>query len=88
MIQLLMMIGCDMATQKELRDYAVSRKIIRLMREGYPQKQATAIAFRMLKDGELNIPGKPKKKKKKNPIKERNERRRRYQSKLRKIRGY
>ena len=82
-----MMTGCDMATQKELRDYAVSRKIIRLMREGYPQKQATAIAFRMLKDGELNIPGKPKKKKK-NPIKERNERRRRYQSKLRKRRGY
>ena len=76
-----------MATRKEMQDYAVSRKIIRLMREGYPQKQATAIAFRMLKDGELNIPGKPKKSKKKDPIKERNERRRRYQQELRR-RGY
>lgn len=71
-----------MATRKEMQDYAVSRKIIRLMREGFPQKQATAIAFRMLKDGELNIPGKPKKKKK-DPIKERNERRRRWQQELR-----
>ena len=77
-----------MATQKQLRDYAISRKIIRLMREGYPQRQATAIAFRMLKDGELNIPGKPKKKKKKDPIKERNERRRKYQRELRNRRGY
>jgi len=81
------MIGFNMATRKEMQDYAVSRKIIRLMREGYPQKQATAIAFRMLKDGELNIPGKPKKKKKKDPIKERNERRRRWQQELRR-RGY
>ena len=72
-----------MATRKELVDYAVSRKIIRLMREGFPQKQATAIAFRMLKDGELNIPGMPKKVKRKDPIKERNERRRRWQQELR-----
>ena len=82
-----MMIGFNMATRKEMQDYAVSRKIIRLMREGYPQKQATAIAFRMLKDGELNIPGKPTKVKRQDPIKERNERRRRWQQELRR-RGY
>ena len=46
----------DMAKRTAIEDYAISRKIVRLMREGYPQKQATAIAFRMFKDGELNIP--------------------------------
>lgn len=45
-----------MAKRTQIEDYAISRKIVRLMREGYPQKQATAIAFRMFKDGELNIP--------------------------------
>ena len=45
-----------MAKRTPIEDYAISRKIVRLMREGYPQKQATAIAFRMFKDGELNIP--------------------------------
>lgn len=45
-----------MAKRTPIEDYAISRKIVRLMREGYPQKQATAIAFRMWKDGELNIP--------------------------------
>lgn len=46
----------------EIENYAISRKIVRLMREGYPQKQATAIAFRMFKDGELPIPRQPKQK--------------------------
>ena len=45
-----------------MEDYAISRKIVRLMREGFPQDQATAIAFRMFKDGELPIPQEPKKK--------------------------
>lgn len=45
-----------MAKRTQLEDYAISRKIVILMREGYPQRQATAIAFRMWKDGELNIP--------------------------------
>ena len=39
-----------------LEDYAISRKIVKLMREGYPQDQAAAIAFRMWRDGELNLP--------------------------------
>jgi len=46
----------------EIENYAISRKIVRLMREGFPQKQATAIAFRMFKDGELPIPRQPKQK--------------------------
>jgi type III secretory pathway lipoprotein EscJ len=46
----------DMAKRTEIEDWAISRKIVILMREGYPQRQATAIAFRMFKDGELNIP--------------------------------
>ena len=46
----------------EIENYAISRRIVRLMREGYPQKQATAIAFRMFKDGELPIPRQPKQK--------------------------
>ena len=39
-----------------IEDHAISRKIVRLTREGYPQRQATAIAFRMFKEGELSIP--------------------------------
>ena len=54
--------GFDMARRTPIEDYAISRKIVRLMREGFPQKQATAIAFRMFKDGELPIPQQPKKK--------------------------
>lgn len=46
----------------EIENYAISRKIVRLMREGFGQKQATAIAFRMFKDGELPIPRQPKQK--------------------------
>lgn len=45
-----------MAKRTEIQNYAISRKIVRLTREGYPQKQATAIAFRMFKDGELPLP--------------------------------
>ena len=45
-----------------MEDYAISRKIVRLMREGYPQKQATAIAFRMYKEGELPLPPSPQQK--------------------------
>lgn len=61
---LMMMIlsGYDMAKRTPIEDYAISRKIVRLMREGFPQDQATAIAFRMFKDGELPIPQPPKKK--------------------------
>jgi hypothetical protein len=40
----------------EIEKYAISKKIVKLMREGYGQDQATAIAFRMYRDGELNIP--------------------------------
>lgn len=39
-----------------MEDYAISRKIVKLKREGYSQRQATAIAFRMWRDGELNLP--------------------------------
>jgi hypothetical protein len=51
-----------MAKRTEIQNYAISRKIVRLMREGFPQKQATAIAFRMFKDGELPLPPSPKQK--------------------------
>tara|TARA_R100001480_G_scaffold50776_2_gene64152 strand:+ start:1667 stop:1915 length:249 start_codon:yes stop_codon:yes gene_type:complete len=54
--------GFDMAKRTEIENYAISRKIVRLMREGFPQDQATAIAFRMFKDGELPIPRQPKQK--------------------------
>jgi hypothetical protein len=43
-------------TPSEYKQYAISRKIIMLRREGYPQRQATAIAYRMWKDGELKPP--------------------------------
>jgi|DEB0MinimDraft_3_1074331.scaffolds.fasta_scaffold279845_2 hypothetical protein len=45
-----------MAKPTPLEEYAISRKIVKLKREGYPQDQAVAIAFRMWKDGELNLP--------------------------------
>lgn len=32
---------------------AISRKIAKLVKEGFPQKQATAIAFRMYRAGEI-----------------------------------
>ena len=34
---------------------AISNKVDLLISEGYPLEQATAIAFRMFKDGELTI---------------------------------
>ena len=54
--------GFDMAKRTQIENYAISRKIVRLMREGFPQDQATAIAFRMFKDGELPIPRQPNQK--------------------------
>ena len=51
--------GKDMARRTPMEDYAISRKIVKLMREGYPQDQAAAIAFRMWRDGELNLPKTP-----------------------------
>ena len=61
-----------------MEDYAISRKIVKLMREGYPQDQAAAIAFQMWRDGELNLP------KTQDQIrKERDKRRRDYFKKLR-----
>ena len=35
---------------------AISDKVDDLLSEGYPVNQATAIAFRMFRDGELTIP--------------------------------
>lgn len=90
MTQPLKMTGYNMATKKEMKDYAISRKIIKLMREGFPQKQAAAIAIRMYKDGELNIPSQKKKKKtKEQKFKERRQRQKRYQAKeSKRRRGY
>jgi hypothetical protein len=48
-----------MATSKEVKAYLISRKIVLLMREGYPKRQATAIAIRMYRDGELDINPRP-----------------------------
>lgn len=70
--------GKDMARRTPLEDYAISRKIVKLMREGYPQDQAAAIAFRMWRDGELNLPKTPDQIRK-----ERDKRRRDYFKKLR-----
>lgn len=39
----------------QLKQYEISRKILLLMREGYPQRQAAAIAIRMWNDGELKL---------------------------------
>lgn len=35
---------------------AISEKIELLISEGFPEEQATAIVFRMFRDGELSIP--------------------------------
>ena len=67
-----------MARRTPMEDYAISRKIVKLMREGYPQDQAAAIAFRMWRDGELNLPKTPDKIRK-----ERDKRRRDYFKKQR-----
>lgn len=48
-----------MAKRTELEQYAISRKVLRLMREGFPKQQSTAIALRMYKDGELPLPPSP-----------------------------
>lgn len=56
------MTGCNMAKYKRMTDlekYGISRKVVKLKREGYPHDQAVAIAFRMWRDGELNIPPTP-----------------------------
>lgn len=49
-----------MATRKNSRtpqqNEAISDKVDDLLAEGYPVHQATAIAFRMFRDGELTIP--------------------------------
>ena len=60
----------------ELKQYAISRKIVILMREGYKQKQATAIAYRMWRDGELKPPTPNQRKRK------RESRKRRWQREL------
>ena len=57
-------------TPTEYKQYAISRKILLLRREGYPQRQATAIAFRMWKDGELRPP-KPEEKKRQRDMRRR-----------------
>ena len=51
-----------MAKRTELEQYAISRKLLRLMREGFSKQQSTAIALRMFKDGELPLPPSPKQK--------------------------
>ena len=57
-------------TADEYKQYAISRKILLLRREGFPQRQATAIAFRMWKDGELRQP-KPGEKKRQRDMRRR-----------------
>jgi len=69
-------------TPSEYKQYAISRKILLLRREGYPQRQATAIAFRMWKDGELK-PRKPGEKKRQRDMR----RRRWYDQRARMRRG-
>lgn len=68
-------------TPTELKQYAILRKILLLRREGYPLRQATAIAFRMWKDGELRPP-KPGEKKR-----QRDMRRRRWFDQRARMRG-
>ena len=45
-----------MAKRTKLEQQIISRKIIFLRGEGYARKQATAIAMRMHRDGELPKP--------------------------------
>lgn len=51
-----------MATRTRQQNQIISAKIRKLMAEGYGTRQATAIALRMWRDGELR--GSPKAKKK------------------------
>jgi predicted esterase len=44
-----------MAKRTPAENYAISQKIEILMQEGFEEEQATAIAFRMFRDGELDI---------------------------------
>jgi len=62
-----------------LKQYAISRKIVMLMREGYPNNQATAIAYRMWRDGELKPPT-PTQRKRKRDARKRRWRRERFQN--------
>jgi len=50
-----------MAKRSKQEQQIISRKIIFLKGEGYARKQATAIAMRMHRDGELPRPIKPPK---------------------------
>ena len=63
-----------------LKEYAISRKIVMLMREGYPNNQATAIAYRMWRDGELKPPT-PNQRKAKRDARKRRWQRERYRGK-------
>jgi hypothetical protein len=44
-----------MAKRTQAENFAISQKVKLLMQEGYEEDQATAIAFRMFRDGELKI---------------------------------
>ena len=44
-----------MAKRTQSENYAISQKVELLMQEGFEEEQATAIAFRMFRDGELKI---------------------------------
>ena len=57
-------------TPSQLKEYTISRKILLLRREGFAQNQATAIAFRMWRDGELK-PNKPGEKKRQRDLRRR-----------------
>jgi hypothetical protein len=45
----------------DAQNKAISNKIAKLRGEGYPQKQATAIAMRMYREGEIKPRKAPKK---------------------------
>ena len=44
-----------MAKRTQAENFAISQKVELLMQEGFEEDQATAIAFRMFRDGELKI---------------------------------
>ena len=44
-----------MAKRTQSENFAISQKVELLMQEGFEEEQATAIAFRMFRDGELKI---------------------------------
>lgn len=48
-----------MAEFNEDENYTIERKIILLEQEGYPKKQATAIALDMMRRGKLQVINKP-----------------------------